>query len=97
MAREHPVCQRLMAIPGIGPIIATALISTVGYANSFKNGQELSAWFLVPRQESTGGKSKLLGISKRGDGYMRSLLVQGAISAMTRCKNKTDDQLLWEQ
>jgi len=51
----------------------------------------------VPKQYSTGGKSKLLGISKRGDSYVRTLLVQGAISAMTRCKNKTDNQLKWAQ
>ena len=98
MAAEHPICERLMKIPGIGPITATALISTVGKASNFKNGRELSAWLgLVPRQHSTGGKNKLLGISKRGDSYVRSLLVQGAISAMTRCKNKTDNQLRWAQ
>jgi transposase len=98
MAAAHPVCERLMKIPGVGPITATALISTIGKATNFKNGRELSAWLgLVPKQHSTGGKNNLLGISKRGDSYVRTLLVQGAISAMTRCKNKTDNQLLWAQ
>lgn len=96
IANQHPTCQRLMAIPGIGPMIATALISAIGNANNFKNGRELSAWLgLVPRQYSTGGQQRLLGISKRGDTYLRSLLVQGAISAMTRCKNRSDSQLIW--
>ncbi len=96
LANEHPVCQRLIAIPGIGPMVATALISAIGNANSFKNGRELSAWLgLVPKQCSTGGQPRLLGISKRGDGYVRSLLVQGALAAITRCKDRTDTQLLW--
>jgi len=96
LANEDPVCQRLMAIPGVGPMIATALISTIGDANNFKNGRELSAWLgLVPKQYSTGGQQRLLGISKRGDGYARALLVQGALSAITRCKGRSDSQLLW--
>ena len=96
MAEQHPVCQRLMAMPGIGPISATALISAIGDANQFKNGRELSAWLgLVPNQYSTGGKQRLQGISKRGDSYIRSLLVQGAISAITRSKNRVDNQLTW--
>ncbi len=96
LAHEHPVCQRLMAIPGIGPMIATAMISVIGDANNFKNGRELSAWLgLVPKQHSTGGQQRLLGISKRGDGYVRALLVQGALSAITRCKDRTDSQLIW--
>lgn len=96
LATQDLVCQRLMAIPGIGPMIATALVSTVGNANHFNNGRELSAWLgLVPRQYSTGGKQRLLGISKRGDCYLRSLLVQGAISAITRSKNRSDNQLTW--
>jgi transposase len=96
LASRHPVCQRLMTIPGVGPMIATALVSAIGNAHSFKNGRELSAWMgLVPRQHSTGGQQRLLGISKRGDGYLRTLLVQGAIAAMTRCKNRTDPHLVW--
>ena len=83
LANEHPVCQRLLAIPGVGPMIATALVSAIGDANNFRNGRELSAWLgLVPKQYSTGGQQRLLGISKRGDGYVRALLVQGALSAI---------------
>lgn len=96
LANEQIACQRLMAIPGIGPMIATALISVIGDASHFKNGRELSAWLgLVPKQYSTGGQQRLLGISKRGDGYVRALLVQGALSAITRCKGRSDSQLLW--
>jgi len=96
LANEHPVCRRLMAIPGVGPMIATAIISAIGNANNFKNGRELSVWLgLVPKQHSTGGQQRLLGISKRGDRYVRTLLVQGAISAITRCKNRCDSQLVW--
>ena len=96
LANEHPICQRLMDIPGVGPMIATALISAIGNASNFKNGRELSAWLgLVPKQHSTGGQQRLLGISKRGDGYVRALLVQGAISALTRCKGRCDSQLVW--
>lgn len=96
LANEHPICRRLLDIPGIGPMAATALISAVGNAGSFKNGRELSAWLgLVPRQYSTGGQQRLLGISKRGDNYLRTLLVQGALAAITRCKNRPDHQLLW--
>jgi len=96
IARHDDVCQRLMTIPGIGPMIATALISSIGNACHFKNGRELSAWLgLVPRQYSIGGKQRLLGISKRGDSYIRSLLIQGAISTITQSKNRTDSQLIW--
>ncbi len=71
--------QRLTAILGLGLITATALIASIGNATSFENGRQLSAWFgLVPRQHSSGGKDKLLGISKRGDVYLRTLLIQGA-------------------
>ncbi|WP_410526197.1 IS110 family RNA-guided transposase [Rickettsia endosymbiont of Urophora cardui] len=71
--------QRLRAIPGLGLITATALIASIGNATSFENGRQLSAWLgLVPRQHSSGGKDKLLGISKRGDVYLRTLLIQGA-------------------
>ena len=67
-----------MTIPGIGLITATALIASIGNASCFENGRQLSAWLgLVPRQHSSGGKDKLLGISKRGDIYLRTLLLQG--------------------
>ena len=70
MGAAHPVCQRLGTIPGIGPLTATALVAAVSDASHFKNGRQFAAWIgLVPRQHSTGGKARLLGISKRGDVY----------------------------
>ena len=66
-------------MPGIGPVIATALVATVGDAKAFTSGRHLAAWLgLVPRQHSSGGKERLLGISKRGDGYLRRQLMHGA-------------------
>ena len=77
-ATENEVCQRLTAIPGIGPVTATALIAAIGNGSGFRRGRDLAAWVgMVPREYSTGGK-KLLGISKRGNGYLRRLFVQGA-------------------
>ena len=68
VARETPACQRLMAVPGIGVLTATALVAAVGDATAFRSGREMVAWLgLVPRQRSTGGRPTLLGISKRGD------------------------------
>jgi len=73
------VSQRLAGIPGIGVLTATALAATVGEGQDFKHGRQLAAYLgLVPRQASSGGKERLLGISKRGDGYLRGLLIHGA-------------------
>jgi transposase len=78
-AQESEVCRRLDAIPGIGPVTATALLAAIGNGGAFRKGREFAAWVgLVPREHSTGGKQKLLGISKRGNGYLRRLFVQGA-------------------
>jgi transposase len=77
--RDNELSQRLATIPGIGPLTATALVGTIGNASMFRSGRELAAYLgLVPRQYSTGGRSTLLGISKRGDRYLRTLLVHGA-------------------
>jgi transposase len=81
--RENEACQRLTAIPGVGPVTATALIGAIGNASAFRKGRDLSAWMgIVPGQYSTGGKTKLLGISKRGNKYLRRLFVQGARSVL---------------
>ena len=78
-AQQSEACQRLDAIPGIGPLTATALIAAIGNGAAFRKGREFAAWVgLVPREHSTGGKQKLLGISKRGNSYLRKLFVQGA-------------------
>jgi len=81
--RSHAVCRRLATIPGIGPMIATAIAATVADPSAFRNGREFAAWLgLVPRQSSTGGKARLGGISKQGDGYLRRLLINGAHTAL---------------
>ena len=79
IVRENEACKRLVQVPGIGLLTATILVSVAGIASNFKNGREFAAYLgLVPRQNSTGGKARLLGISKRGDSYTRTLLVHGA-------------------
>ena len=85
--KSNPVSQRLATIPSIGPIIATAIAATVPDPGEFRSGREFAAWLgLVPRQHSTGGKARLGGISKRGDSYIRRLLVNGAHAVMLRSK-----------
>ena len=82
-----------MTIPGIAAKGATALLAAIGDISHFKNGRELAAWMgLVPRQYSTGGKPTLLGISKRGDIYLRQLLIHGARAVM-RCIEKKNDRI----
>ena len=77
--RASEASRRLAEIPGIGPITASALVATVGDATNFENGRQMAAWLgLVPKQHSSGGKQTLLGISKRGDSYVRTLLIHGA-------------------
>jgi transposase len=94
--KNSPMCQRLYTMPGIGPITATAIVSAVSDPFMFKNGRGLSAWLgLVPRQNSSGGKDQLLGISKRGDTYVRSLLIHGARTVLKNAKDKTDRQSVW--
>jgi transposase len=83
-ARQDETARRLMTIPGVGPVVATAIMATVGDARAFASGRHLAAWLgLVPGQRSTGGKERLIGITKAGDGYLRRLLVNGA-RALTR-------------
>jgi transposase len=86
--RSNALSKKLEKIPGIGPLTASALVASIGNAKGFDNGRQLAAWLgLVPRQHSTGGKPTLLGISKRGDCYLRTLLIHGAravIYALTR-------------
>jgi transposase len=96
VATTHPECQRLMTIPGIGPLTATALVAAISDASAFKNGRQFAAWLgLVPRQHTTGGKERLLGISKRGDTYLRKLLVHGARATIRWVGRKTDRRSQW--
>ena len=96
MARDGGACERLTAVPGIGPVIATALAATVGDAKTFTSGRHLAAWLgLVPRQHSSGGKERLLGISKRGDGYLRRQLMHGARALVAVCKGREGRLWSW--
>jgi transposase len=95
-ARQSPLCGKIEKIPGIGPITATAMIAAVGQAKEFKRGRHLAAWLgLVPKEESSGGKQLLLGISKRGDTYLRTLLIHGARSVVIRAEGKQDPLSQW--
>ena len=92
-AQQDEHARRLITIPGIGPLNATALVAAVGDARTFARGRDLAAWLgLVPRQETTGGKPRLLGITKRGSKYLRKMLIQGARSAMPTLR-KSDTRL----
>ena len=87
--RESVASRKLAQIPGIGPITASALVASIGNARNFENGRQLAAWLgLVPRQNSSGGKQTLLGISKRGDTYLRTLLIHGARAVIRVAERK---------
>lgn len=87
--RANENSRKLDKMPGIGPITASAMVASLGDAKSFKNGRQVSAWLgLVPKQNSTGGKTVLLGMSKRGDSYLRTLLIQGARSMIYAVQRK---------
>jgi len=93
--KNSPLSQKVAQIPGIGPITATALIATIGDARQFENGRQLAAWLgIVPKQHSTGGKARLLGISKRGDRYLRTLLIHGA-RAVIRIADRKAEAEAW--
>lgn len=92
-AQESEICRRLLTVPGIGPIIATATVAAIGNGATFSKGRSFAAWLgVVPRQWSTGGKPTLLGIGKRGNPYLRKLFILGAQSLlmhMSKSKNKS--------
>jgi transposase len=94
--RSSDLSRKLEKIPGIGALTATALVASIADAKSFDNGRQVSAWLgLVPRQSSSGGKPTLLGMSKRGDVYLRTLLIHGARSAILAAKRRSDNRNLW--
>jgi len=96
LAQSDPVAKRLQQLRGVGPIIATALVAAVGNGEQFANGRQMSAAFgLTPKQHSSGGKERLLGISKRGDVYLRSLLIHGARAVIHNAKDKDDRLSQW--
>jgi len=95
-SKDNKDCQRLLTLPGIGWITASALVAHLGDITQFKNGRELAAYIgLVPRQHSSGGKNVLLGISKRGDAYLRTLLIHGARSVLQHASKKKDKDSEW--
>jgi transposase len=96
IAQSEPAAKRLMQLRGVGPVIATAMLATVGDARQFRNGRQMSASLgLTPRQHSSGEKERLLGISKRGDAYLRTLLIHGARAVLRTAASKDDRLSQW--
>ena len=94
--RQDERCQRVAEVEGVGPLTATALVAAVGNATEFKSGRELAAYLgLVPRHRASGGRTVLLGISKRGDRYLRTLLIHGARSALHRIERHRGARAIW--
>lgn len=94
--KANKILQNLISIPGMGPINSTALLSGMGGGEEFQNGRQVAAWLgLVPRQCSSGHKQQLLGISKRGDRYLRTMLIHGARAAVKNVGEKTDPHSTW--
>lgn len=90
------VSQRLGRVPGIGPVTATAVLAALGDGKAFTSARQVSAWLgLVPRQDSSGGKARLLGISKRGDVYLRTLLIHGGRAVVNAAAHKDDTDSRW--
>lgn len=96
MAKQDDACRRLCEVPGIGALNATALVAAVGNGAAFDKGRDMAAWLgLVPREYSTGGKQRLLGISKRGNKYLRTLLIHGARAALPQLAARDDALGVW--
>jgi transposase len=96
VANQDEACHQLMEIPGFGPLVSTALVASIGNAITFRKERDLAAWLgLVPRQHSTGGRPKLLGISKRGNEYLRRMLLHGARSVIMQMERKRSALGTW--
>jgi len=96
LCRQSEPCSRILKIPGVGELTATAMVAAVPAAREFKNGRHMSAWLgLVPRQSSSGDKQVFLGISKQGDRYLPTLLIHGARAALIHYKNTDNDYGSW--
>lgn len=94
--RTDEECRRIGKIEGMGPITATALVAAVGDRSCFENGRQFAAWLgLVPRQRSRGGKPRLFGIDKRGDRYLRTLMIHGARAVLGKAQGKEDPRGQW--
>lgn len=98
LSRDNPAVQRLQGIQGVRPLTASAIVATVGNARLFKNGRQFASWLgLTPREHSTGGKQRLGRISKRGDAYLRTLLVHGARSELMHTAKRDDRKSRWAE
>lgn len=98
VAADSELCRRVRTVPGVGPIVSTALVAAVGNGAAFKRARDMSAWLgLVPKQYSTGGKSNLGGISKRGNAYLRMMVIQGARALLIHMKRDKSRMGLWLQ
>ncbi|WP_191321545.1 IS110 family transposase [Camelimonas fluminis] len=96
ICRQHDDCRRLATLPGVGPIIATALVASIDDARHFRSGRELAAWIgLVPRQYTTGGKPRLGGIGRRANHYLRKQMIHGARAVISRLANRDDPRSAW--
>lgn len=96
IGNEDPACQRLREIPGVGPLVASAVVASIGNGAAFHKGREFAAWLgLIPKQFSTGGKTKLLGISKRGNRYLRTMFIHGARSVVLRLNRERSTMAGW--
>ena len=96
IGREDDACRRLQEVPGIGPLIATALVAAVGNGAAFAKGRDMAAWLgLTPREYTTGGRQRLLGISKRGNKYLRTQLIHGARGALASLMKRQDAMGQW--
>ena len=96
LCRQNENCQRILKIPGVGELTATAIVAAVPDPGEFRNGRHMSAWLgLVPRKSSSGDKQILLGISKRGDRYLRTLLIHGARAVLSHYRDRDDDYTRW--
>ncbi len=96
ISRDLDACQRLREMDGIGPLNATALVAALGHGHDVRHGRQVAAWLgLVPRQYSSGGKIRFAGMSKRGNSYLRCLLIHGARSVVSRARMKTEATSLW--
>jgi len=96
LCRQNERCKRILKVPGVGELTATAIVAAIPNPKEFRNGRHMSAWLgLVPRQSSSGDKRILLGISKRGDRYLRTLLIHGARAVLSHCKDSDNDYSRW--
>ena len=96
IAETYPMAIRLQQLRGVGPLVATALIASVGNGEQFTKGRQMAAAIgLTPKQFSSGGKDRLLGISKRGDAYLRTILIHGARSTIGHAKHREDRLSIW--